>query len=210
MRPFCELTIFTLQTSTFQLQIAIFVKYKLNIYGMMKNTKQTLVLLLAVALTYGCGGGESVNEDVANGIEAYVNELEKGYRPMASTRTLSGRTWSSHKKGYMVEVFEDESFTDSFHIIRYKSIRPDTTVVGSYKKRYYLSLIRKPGRFDESKVGTYTEGDYIIEEMTYKGQKTYRSYKLLLVSPTELEMYAVCQPGTIIGGTDEQAIVREE
>lgn len=71
----------------------------------------------------------------------------------------------------MVEVFEDESFTDSFHIIRYKSIRPDTTVVGSYEKRYYLSLIRKPGRFDESKVGTYTEGDYIIEEMTYKGQK---------------------------------------
>ena len=209
MRPFCELTIFTLQTSTFQLQIAIFVKYKLNIYGMMKNTKQTLILLFAAALAYGCGGGESVNEDVADGIEAYVNELEKGYRPMASTRTLSGRTWSSHKKGYMVEVFEDESFTDSFHIIRYKSIRPDTTVVGSYKKRYYLSLIRKPGRFDESKVGTYTEGDYIIEEMTYKGQKTYRSYKLLLVSPTELEMYAVCQPGTIIVHNNVRFVIKD-
>lgn len=177
---------------------------------MMKNTKQTLVLLLAVALAYGCGGRESVNEDVADGIEAYVNELAKGYKPMASTRTLSGRTWSSHKKGYMVEVFEDESFTDSFHIIRYKSIRPDTTVVGSYKKRYYLSLIRKPGRFDESKVGTYTEGDYIIEEMMYKGQKTYRSYKLLLVSPTELDMYVDYQPGTIIGGTEKQTFVREE
>lgn len=81
MRPFCELTIFTLQTSTFQLQIAIFVKYKLNIYGMMKNTKQTLILLFAAALAYGCGGRESVNEDVADGIEAYVNELAKGYKP---------------------------------------------------------------------------------------------------------------------------------
>lgn len=45
---------------------------------MMKNTKQTLVLLLAVALTYGCGGGESGKGDETDGIEAYVNELAKG------------------------------------------------------------------------------------------------------------------------------------
>lgn len=48
---------------------------------MMKNTKQTLILLFAAALAYGCGGRESVNEDVADGIEAYVNELAKGYKP---------------------------------------------------------------------------------------------------------------------------------
>lgn len=56
---------------------------------MMKNTKQTLVLLLAVALTYGCGGGESGKGDETDGIEAYVNELAKGYKPMASTRLLA-------------------------------------------------------------------------------------------------------------------------
>lgn len=210
MRPFCELTIFTLPTGTFQLQIAIFVKYKLNIAGMMKNTKQTLILLLAVALTYGCGGGESVNDDVADGMEAYVNELEKKYIPAASTEMLIGRTWTSHRKGDFVEYFEEVSFTDSTRIYRYKSVRPDTIINVCDTTRYYLSLIGNPGKFDESKVGKHTKGEYLIMECTYEGRKTYCSDKILFVSPMRLETVAEHRPYTIIGGTEKQTLVREE
>lgn len=210
MRPFCELTIFTLQTSTFQLQIAIFVKYKLNIYGMMKNTKQTLVLLLAVALTYGCGGGESGKGDETDGIEAYVNELEKKYRPAASTEMLSGRTWTSHTKDDFGEYIWEVSFTDSTRIYRHRTIRPDTIINVCDTTRYYLSLIGNPGKFDGSKVGRHTKGEYLIMEFTYKGQKTYCSDKILFVSPMRLETEVGHRPYTIIGGTEKQTFVREE
>ncbi len=176
----------------------------------MKHTKQTIILLLAAALACGCGGKSDENKAEASGIAAYVDGLERGYKPMASTAMLTGRTWTAHRKGDFVEYFEEVTFTDSTRIYRYKSIRPDTIINVCETTRYYLSLIENPGRFDEGKVGKQTKGDYIIEECTYEGRKTFRSEKILLTSPTRLEIQPAYRSYTTMAGSGKQTYVREE
>ena len=70
----------------------------------MKHTKQTIILLLAAALACGCGGKSDENKAEASGIAAYVDGLERGYKPMASTAMLTGRTWTSTSSGYLTEM----------------------------------------------------------------------------------------------------------
>ena len=177
----------------------------------MKHTKQTIILLLAAALACGCGGQSDENKAVAKDIAAYVDGLKRGYKPMASTAMLTGRTWTSTSSGYLTEMTEDISFTDSTYIKRTTYNRTDRgTSVYCDTSRYYLSIARKPEKFEYAKVGKQTNGDYIIKETTYKGKKTFVSLKILFVSPARLELDMAYSPIPTIGGTGKRTYVREK
>lgn len=174
----------------------------------MKHTKQTIILLLAAALACGCGGQSDENKAVAKDIAAYVDGLKRGYKPMASTAMLTGRTWTSTSSDYLTEMTEDISFTDSTYIKRTTYNRTDRgTSVYCDTSRYYLSIARKPEKFEYAKVGKQTNGDYIIKETTYKGKKTFVSLKILFVSPARLELDMAYSPIPTIGGTGKRTYV---
>lgn len=177
----------------------------------MKHTKQTIILLLAAALACGCGGKSDENKAEASGIAAYVDGLAREYKPMTSTTMLTGRTWTSTSSGYLTEMTEDISFTDSTYINRTTYKRTDRgTSVYCDTSRYYLSIVRKPEKFEYAKVGKQTKGDYIIKETTYKGKKTFVSLEILFVSPARLELDMAYSPIPTIGGTGKRTYVREK
>ena len=109
----------------------------------------------------------------------------------------------------MTEMTEDISFTDSTYIKRTTYKRTDRgTSVYCDTSRYYLSIVRKPEKFEYAKVGKQTNGDYIIKETTYKGKKTFVSLKILFVSPARLELDMAYSPIPTIGGTGKRTYVR--